>query len=111
MDAWLSTEPSMDDTAKSRQERPPICDEQYIKSNAIFTRATVFCGKNYMDSIAGYYAHAMSSGCFRLDAFGVAPKIQAFFEEFDHLAQERGKAFACRWVDEIQKSVVQSMPK
>lgn len=109
MAAWVSTEPSMSGTTGSKQELPPACDDKYLKYNAIFTRATVFCGKDYMDSRAGYSALAMSRGCFRLDVFGAVTKMRASIEEFDNLAQERGKAFACRWVDEIQKSVVQSL--
>ena len=52
MDAWVSIEPSMRHS-KSRQELPPVCDDKYIKHDAIFTRATVFWGRTTWIALPG----------------------------------------------------------
>ena len=86
------------------------CDESFLKANAIFVRATVLCGKNYMDSPAGYYALAMSRKCNELGEDKLASIFTNAMLEFDSIMKKKGKRRACLWADEVEKSVNADMP-
>jgi hypothetical protein len=86
------------------------CDESYLKANAIFIRATVACGKNYMDSQAGYYALAMSKKCNDLSERKLNSIIMNAMKEFDKVSKTKGKKSACRWADELEKTVNNDRP-
>lgn len=86
------------------------CDESYLKANAIFIRATVFCNKNYMDSQAGYYALAMSRKCNDLSENKLNGIIMNSMKEFDRVSKTKGKKSACKWADELEKTVNNDRP-
>jgi hypothetical protein len=81
------------------------CDEAFLKANAIFIHATVECGKNYMDSPAGYYALAMSRKCSALGEKNLTAKAMNAMREFDQVARQKGKQSACKWADALEKAV------
>ena len=86
------------------------CDESFLRANAIFIRATVLCGKNYMDSPAGYYALAMSRKCTELGDQKLESLIKNAMLEFDSVMKKHGKKRACLWADEIENSVNADRP-
>jgi hypothetical protein len=112
IDDWYSGEPSMGNAKSSKSDaRTSGCDEQFLRANAIFIRATTYCAKNYMDSRAGYYALEMSRRCTGLGEAGVSSKTKEAMEELDRVVKQKGKPFACQWVDGLERSVLQSISK
>jgi hypothetical protein len=81
------------------------CTDLFVKANAIFAHATVECGKDYMDSPAGYYALAMARQCSGLEKSSLESIMGNSMKQFDDLAKQRGKRFACNWVDDLAKAI------
>lgn len=110
MDDWISGEPSMGGVKSAKSEVGASgCDERFLRANAIFIRATTFCKKNYMDSRAGYYALAMFKQCKGIPKSEMMPKIVRAMEELNGMVKQKGSSVACRWVDEIERSVLDSI--
>lgn len=108
---WIADEPSMNGppTAATR-DASPRCDERFLEANAIFIRATTYCKKNYMDTRAGYFALEKSRHCVGLPEAELMPKIQSAMQKLDSIVKSKGKQFGCRWVGDIEQSVLQAMP-
>jgi hypothetical protein len=113
MKTWLVGEPSMTngDNSPSGSGDSPSCDEQFLRANAIFVRASAFCKKDYMDTPAGYYALAMSKKCTPLGEKSLTPKIRSAMAELDAMIRQKGAPDGCRWVDELERTVIKSMSK
>jgi hypothetical protein len=85
------------------------CDHLFFRANAIFVRAVTHCEKNYMDSPAGYYALAEARECYKgLGQQQVRQLAKKAMLELDAVAKQRGKSAACKWVDSIEKTVVEA---
>jgi hypothetical protein len=82
------------------------CEMQFLEANATFIRATVHCKRDYMDTPAGFYALAMTRQCKDLSEEELFKVGMAAMLKLDGLAKEKGKAAACKWVDELEKAIV-----
>ena len=65
----------------------------------------------YMDSRAGYYALEMSKQCVSIPERELMPKIASAMRELDSMVSRKGRQFGCRWVDGIEQSIANVMPR
>ena len=82
------------------------CEMLFVEANATFIRATVHCKRNYMDTPAGFYALAMARQCKSLREDELSKAGMAAMVKLDEIAKQKGKAAACKWVDDLEKSIV-----
>jgi len=83
------------------------CDEEFLKANAVFTRAMAYCKRDYLDSPAGYYALNKSRECSDIAEVKLRSIAMAAFKEFDNVRKQHGVKAACEWVDGIERSVLE----
>lgn len=104
---WTSDEPSF---AFPPSDPQATCDEKFVRANAIFTRATSFCSKDYMDTKAGYFALAKAKICAaKMTEAGLKSAILKSMMELDRVAKARGKKGACQFVESVERDVMAAM--
>ncbi len=111
MSDWLSDEPDMAANKGASDKNMLSCDPKYLKANATFIRATVHCKRDYMDTPAGFYALAMSRQCAAMPEAELRAIAKAAMVELDDIAKRKGKAAACKWVDDLEKEIVRDVVK
>ncbi len=108
--AWTSDEPSLTDNQNSSSK--DNCQENFIRANAIFIRASTYCRKDYMDTPAGFYALAESRHCFVLRPEAKMTSLaRSAMLELDCVVKTTGRAAACRWVDNIERDIAANIDK
>jgi len=108
--AWTSDEPSLTDNQNSSSK--DNCQENFIRANAIFIRASTYCRKDYMDTPAGFYALAESRHCFVLRPEAKMTSLaRSAMLELDSVVKTTGRAAACRWVDNIERDIAANIDK
>ena len=101
---WVSDEPSFMSTSPSSNE----CDKRFLRANAIFIRAVTYCAKDFLDTPAGFYALAKSRQCVpTLTEPMLHTAFLAAAKEVDDVATTGGKDAACRFVDQVEREIVQ----
>lgn len=101
---WVSDEPQMGDGVKSAPSKAAGCDMLLFSANAMFIRATTFCKKDYMDSPEGLAALEGAKKC-SLDEKAMEQKAKAAMLTLDQIAQRKGRAAVCPFVEQIAREV------
>ena len=58
-----------------------------------------------MDTQAGYYALDRSKQCKMLGEAEIRAVSRQAMLNFDRTAKEKGKTVACRWADDLEKTI------
>ena len=110
MDYWTAGEPKLANSTPSTAQAPTSnCDEQFLRANAVFIRASTYCSKDYMDTPAGMYALEKSRQCSNLPEAQMLSTVKAAMMELDQIVARKRVGSACRYIGELELQVLRSI--
>jgi len=101
---WVAEEPQLNDGGKDSSSKATGCDMLLFNANAMFIRATTFCKKDYIDSPEGLAALNGAKKC-PLNEKVMEQKAKAAMLTLDQIAQRKGRAAVCPFVDQVAREV------
>ena len=83
-----------------------VCDDAAFRANAIFIRSSAHCKQNFMDTPAAYRALEESRKCASgMPDDEMRRRVRKAFHELDEIVKTKGKAAACKWVADLNRSL------